>query len=279
MKSRNNSEIFKTVSFKYSTAILFALLSLFMFSCKTTPVDPEERRTIAVYNGYGVWDTSAVAVRNCLVAAGWTVRFVDEGQIQQSLDGYGSIVIPGGNPLDMLSVLGYTGKANIKNLVETGGGYIGLGGGAYLASDSIHYRQSTPVDSSLALFRGAAVGPISQISPTGYTITLLNLDLRYLNPEGVATLNTLYYGGPRMYIQYPGDYITLARFNSLVDSTGAAYLFEYGLGRVALTSCQPEIEENDLRDGSEWGSDLTDGDSEWLWLQYMAEYVMHQRNE
>ncbi len=263
---------------KSRVSFLLILLLLLIGCDKSTQPDKHPDK-IAVYNGFGVWNESAVATKHCLEEAERTVDYITEGDVQQSLRGYGLIIFPGGDPLQMLSMLGYTGRQNLIDFIGSGGGFIGLGGGAYLAADSISFHGSTSLDSALALFQGYASGPISQIAASGYTLTQINLVDQWLNPTALPSLTTLYsgeFGGPHLVISMPTDHIVIATFNSAPELS-AAVMFQYGYGRVVLSAVQPEFEENDDCDGSDFAAELLDPDSEWFWLQAMAEWALWER--
>ncbi len=238
---------------------------------------------IAVYAGTGAWGVSAYAVKYALEATGREVDLLDEYEVQNSLDDYRLLIIAGDDPdpnitpIDIGDALGYTGRSHIVSLVERGGGYIGLGAGAYLAADSASYKGTASTSSQIGLFHGSASGPIDLIAPAStYIITSVVLTENPVNPPPDVSLLVLYYGGPTLAIQEPADALTAATF--AVTGGTAAATFELGLGRVVLCAVHPEIEENDSRDGSDWGEDLNDGESDWFWLQAMTEWVMFERN-
>jgi len=53
----------------------------------------------------------------------------------------------------------------------------------------------------------------------------------------------------------------------------AVVVSEKGSGRVALVGSHPEIEENDVRDGSIWGQGLDDHGSDWSLLERLVAWV------
>ncbi|MDP8208217.1 MAG: hypothetical protein P9L92_16240 [Candidatus Electryonea clarkiae] len=46
---------------------------------------------------------------------------------------------------------------------------------------------------------------------------------------------------------------------------------------IAVISVQPEIEENDNRNGSNFGQELSDPESDWPWLLTITEWVFRER--
>ncbi len=261
-----------------TTAFLIAALfigSLYLNGCNTddSGYDDILGRKIAVYNGYGAWDSSAVAIKNCLEERGWDVVLVNEDSVQHSLDSIGLVVIGAGNPLDILNGLGFTGRERIRNMVWRGGSYIGLGAGAFIAGDSIVFNQFPSIETPIGLYRGYAAGPLGTIAYLpNYAMTIVNLNVDVLNPTGIPSISVLYYGGPTMIIYSPIDAESIGRFN--VDDSFVGWKFRHGSGRVVLCSVQPEIEEDSNRDGSDWGDNLNDGESDWFWLQNMADWCL-----
>ena len=73
---------------------------------------------------------------NCLVALGYRPRFVTVKEIADGvLKNYELLVMPGGDATQQFLDLGKDGIKNIRNFVKTGGGYVGICAGAYLAWD------------------------------------------------------------------------------------------------------------------------------------------------
>ncbi len=273
-------------SYRTSSWFMLVCIGIFLTSLLTVPgcyKDDDDdddgviSDTIAVYNGDGVWDVSATAIQLCLENAGREVKLLDASAFQQGLRNYGVVIIGEGDPEEISDALGYTGRQNILNLVSRGGGYIGLGAGAYLAADSMVINRLTSYAYGLGLYHGLAEGPVDLIAPNpSYAMTIVNLDQYYLNPTSIGAVQVLYHGGPQFNIISPTavSIATLA-----VTQTPAAAIFEYGNGRVVVCSVQPEIEEDSGRDGSNFGSDLSEPDSEWFWLQTMVEWVKKERSE
>ncbi|MDP8208215.1 MAG: BPL-N domain-containing protein [Candidatus Electryonea clarkiae] len=268
-----------TNSFRWLITCVLAWLPLLIYTGCYGDGDNGNKplpKTIAVYRGNGAWDTSAVAIKACLESGGRTVNYVDANDIQESLEDYGMVIIGGGNPLNIASSLGFTGRQNIVRLVESGGAYIGLGAGAYLAADSMVFRGNPAFESPLGLYHGIAKGPDDLIATLpNYTMADIELTAEPVNPLGTYSLQVLYFGGPLISIDEPANAISVGRF--IVSGNQAGFLFEYGFGRVAVISVQPEIEENDSRDGSNFGQELSDTESDWFWLLTITEWVFRER--
>ncbi|HEB84566.1 MAG TPA: hypothetical protein ENI92_06145 [Bacteroidetes bacterium] len=231
------------------------------------------RSRAAVYNGAGAWEVSAIAVAAALEDAGREVDLVGEQAAQQSLDDYRVFIVPDGDPEEMADAFGETGRSRIAELVRSGGGYLGIGGGAYLAGDSMTVRRTLYGGKLLSLYEGSAAGPLDELAPDA--MTLISPDDPRFNTLGLSTLQVLYRDGPRWTIHAPSTAQEIARFIA-VDAP-AGVVLEAGFGRVALLAVQPEIEENSDRDGGDWGDALEDGESDWFWLQAIVDWLYRER--
>ena len=253
--------------------LLFALV--WFSGCGESGTDPAvPTNRIAIYNGNGANTEFAEAVKAAMEADGRVADLVDEAQIQNSLNDYGLVIIASGDPIDMANALGYTGRQRIQGLVAAGGGFIGLGTGAYLGADSMSYEGSGALSTPLEFYEGLAKGPIASIASTGYTLTPVTITDTEFDPGAATTFETMYFEGPEFLVDESLSARIIANYS--VNSLIAAVGFNYGPGRVALCSFCPEIEENDPRDGTSFGDDLVDPDSEWFFLQTLVAYCLHE---
>ena len=231
---------------------------------------------VAVYDGTGGWHESAVAAKAALVADSMSVVFVTENDIQASMSDYGLLVMTGNDPSQLLAALGSTGRFQIEDFVQRGGGFIGLGIGSYVASDSIVWQSQTVLEPSIGLYSGLASGPLITLAPpNGYAMVSVTLRNDLFNPALVPSLWIAYRQGPAMTVNYPAA-ASIGTID-LITNLPAGVAFERGAGRVVLFAVDPEFEENSSVDGTNWGSDLNDPDSDWFWLQYVAEWCLDQR--
>lgn len=248
---------------------------LVIAGCDDTPTDPDgPSRRIAVYNGIGAESEFATAVKNALEDDGRVVDLVNEGQIQNSLADYGLVIISAGDPLVISDALGYTGRERIHGLVNAGGGFIGLGKGAYLVGDSISYDGSGSITPGIEFYHGLSKGPIASIASSGQVMTGVSITDVEFDPGSGTSFQTMYYEGPEFLVQESLPIVTIARYNA--NNLIAAMGFEAGPGRVAVCSFNPEIEENDDRDGTTVGSNLSDPESEWFFLHTLVAYCFRE---
>lgn len=207
-------------------------------------------RHVAIYRGTGVEEISAQRVKTTLDSMGVSSEYVVESDIQASLADFGLIVFPGGDPLEMNRFLGVTGRSNIALLLSSGGGFIGLGGGAYLAADSMVYQQSgSGVNAPIGLYEGWARGPLDGLA-SGNDALVQVLDDRF-DPT-LGSYQLFYENGPGWEIVFPSGQVVA----DFVTTGGpAVVLLEPTFGRVALSAVQLEQEEADrwfLRRLVEW---------------------------
>lgn len=231
---------------------------------------------IGIYYGTGAQTASATAIKLCLEAAGRDqVDLLTEAEIQSSLDDYRLLIIGGGDPIEILDALGYTGRERVKSMVSSGGSYIGIGAGAYLSGDSMVVNNFGQSAEPFGFFRGTASGPIPGLPvPPNYYMTSVDLTDSVLEPTGILSLSLLYYGGPSFSIIDPPDAVSIGTLTGL--SLSAGLRFEYNFGRVLVTNVHPEFEENDSTDGTSFASDQDDPESDWFWLQAMVEWVLRE---
>jgi glutamine amidotransferase-like uncharacterized protein len=241
--------------------------------------DPREYSDrIAVYDGNGGWHESAVAAKAALEADNQTVDLVSDSDVQTSLEEYGLLVLTAEDPRTMLASLGATGRLQVRSFVESGGGLIALGTASYAAGDSLSYNNLISLEQPLGLFRGYTSGPILSLAgPGSHTMVLVTLTTDVVNPTDMFSVTTLYRGGPLFFVESAPNAHVLARYD-LSTNDVAALSMSSGAGRVVLFGVHPEIEEGSDRDGSDWGSTLTDPDSEWEWLQLAAQWSLRQIN-
>ncbi|MFH0883776.1 MAG: BPL-N domain-containing protein [bacterium] len=249
---------------------------LFLWGCgnnnNSSPI-PSSR--VAVYDGTGSWHDSAIAAKAALVADSQLVNFVTEDDIQASLNDYGLLVMTGEDPRQILAALGSTGRFQIEDLVQRGGGFIGLGVGSYIAADSIDWQGQPILETPVGLYSGLATGPLTTLAPpSGYAMVSVTLHDNRFNPALIPSLQVAYREGPALLVDYPSASV-IGSFD-LISEVPAAVAFERGLGRVVLFAVNPEFEENSNADGTSWGSDLTDPESDWFWLQFATEWCLRQ---
>jgi len=243
-------------------AILIALITVSAIS--------DDKIRVAIYDDNGCWEDGIIAFESFLNWKEVESNRIDGAAIKAgelANNEYDIIYMPGGMANFYTVGLGNKGINNLRNFVKNGGGYIGICAGAYFASDSIIW-EGVKYDYTLDLFDGIAYGSIEEITPwDNHALTRITLtsDNTF---EGFqqAQYQTLYYGGPAFYPHDNANVNSFATWDEY-NNTNAIIYFNYEEGRVFLAGPHLEIEENSLRDGQAFASELIDEDSEWeiLW--------------
>jgi len=234
---------------------------------------------IAVYtdDGTGTWEDGIVAFENFLDWKGLSHRRITALDVNSTAlkDYYQAIYFPGGYAYYYKREINTEGLHHIRDLVASGGGYIGICAGAYFASDSVYWEEDGLIDYPLDLFDGVAAGALDDIAPwDGYTMTTLTMNpADSINQYEPASEDMLYYGGPVFRPHAAFNMETTATWNAYADSAAIIH-FNYGQGRVLLIGPHPEIEEDSDRDSSTFADELDDNGSDWPFLWSAVDWLL-----
>lgn len=253
------------------------LLPVLMASCQCSSIE-EKSATIALYSDHGVWDSSVTAATNMFEWMGYTVELVDAGYInEQGLDNFKILCIPGGDMYEYSQDISSEGKEHIRDFVRSGGGYIGICGGAYFASEKVIWEGEELPAVFLGLFDGTAQGASDEIAPyPDYTMCQVNI-VEHSHPitKGLGDIAwILYYWGPMLLPNEGADVDILGQYDAVDEPAMVA--FEYGSGRVFLIGTHPEIEEDSDRDGVNEMEELDDQDSEWDMMKNVTRWCLKE---
>ncbi|MFH0765064.1 MAG: hypothetical protein V2A61_01445 [Calditrichota bacterium] len=250
---------------------LTALLCCSLASCDKSGDSGNPEIDFGIYAGTGSWDISVAAVNAAACSSGFSAELFNENDLfKDGLSRYRAVILPGGNPPEMASAIGDVGRSRVKNFVQFGGGLIALGGGAAICDTM---RGANP---GIGLFPGQASWPVDRIAAFP---ELIMTDITRTNSDHDISAGskprywTLYRWGPEFLTNDPSVAI-LYRYE--VTGSPAAVAFYQNAGRVFLCGCQLEIEENSRRDGSDFGSEWNDPDSEWDLLENAMYYCLTQ---
>lgn len=233
------------MTFKFFKHVLiFSLLLALLFVFATGCDENEDNNTtipnlIAIYNGDGADHTSVEAIKDFVTEFGYGSEFVDHEDIIHSLSRYELVIFPDGDPRDMVSLLGEVGRDRIKSLVTSGGGFLGIGKGAYIAGTSMTIDGQPVADAPVGLYEGSAFGP--HTIPVGGTS--IHIDDQRFDPSLIGNPTVHYNNGPNWDVQFPTTSSVAATFNGLGEPaiiliTNGSTM---GAGRIALSSINPEI--------------------------------------
>ncbi len=256
----------------------------FIFFQISNPGDSDENPsniTIAIYNGLGVIEDADIILTHFSKWSGIEYMVIDGDDIRNdALLKVDVIIMPGGDGVPYEEGLGSLGRAKIADFVESGGGYIGICQGAYIACEyNVWMDNVGSPENNLGIFPGVAWGPILEIAERpepGWGMAALDIvNTTHPITESAPERMTMYYQG--------GCFIELTDTNSVTilavyNATGkiAIATCEYGQGRVFITGTHPEIEEDDDRDGVDYPdpeSGPYDPESDWPLLRDAVKWV------
>jgi glutamine amidotransferase-like uncharacterized protein len=244
----------------------------------TTSIQHALTKVVALYSDHGTWNDSVIAAQRMFEWMGSTVMLKDSESIDDGTFRDCSILcVPGGDIYQYANDISSSGKESIRDFVRNGGGYIGICGGAYLASEKViwqgHQLQMTP----LGIFAGSAEGPLNEIVDyPNYAmceVDILNTTHR-ITQHQQADASMLYYWGPALFPNRDADVTILGKYR--LGGQPMMVAFQYGEGRVFLIGTHPEIEENNERDGTAFASELQDSDSEWELMREAALWCLEE---
>ena len=241
--------------------IILIVISLQMISCKNEKTTFSSA-DIAVYSDKGAWDQSVTALENMFQWMGMSTALIDADYINNnSLDGFKIICFPGGDMYQYSQDISETGKEKIRSFVRNGGGYIGICGGAYFASETVIWQGNQLPMTPLSLFKGSAEGTINAIVPYPQRgMCQVNIvDTVHAITHSISTPQwILYYWGPVLKPN-TSETTVLGKYNAV--NQPAILAFDYGLGKVFITGTHPEIEEDSDRDGVVFADTVINGTS------------------
>lgn len=187
-------------------------------------------RLALIYNGVSSDANSALALETIAKKAGYdTAYFADPKAMTASLGG-ASLLIFGGTEDNITPLLSLFNTADtiqaMKNFVSNGGVYLGICGGAFIASEG--WEEATGFTKALGL------------APVRTDLYLTNPDPIIIKVSwGAATRPIYYQFGPRMITSAPDSIQVFSRYE---DNTIAASVFNLGKGKVILLGHHPEAE-------------------------------------
>jgi glutamine amidotransferase-like uncharacterized protein len=254
--------------------LLLAGLLLSMSCSSNAPDLP----SIALYADRGVDEECLRATQNMLEWMGYRVPRVEAPMINDgALDMYDALWVPGGNMYEYAEGIAAAGKEIIRGFIKRGGGYVGIGGGAYFAASEVIWRGNQLSMAPLGLYSGSAVGPIKEIFLyPEYGMCQVNLlesehPIARSEPDSIWVL---YYWGPALNPDPDTPVDVLASYE--IGGRPAMLAFDYGSGRVFLTGVHPEIEEDCDRDGVTLGDEFNDHGSDWGLLANAVRWCLRE---
>jgi len=218
---------------------------------------------VAIYNGAGVMISSRIALTRMFEWMNASVEEVNATQIlDDCLDGYDILVIPGGSETTCASELQYiTGVEKIKDFVAEGGSFFGICGGATFGA-------------TYAYFLDGSLRPVSEPGSLIH-MTTMNVNQASTGPDlsdCPANISTMYYGSQYFSPSEDADVHVIASYE--YNGEAGMVALEYENGTVFLSSPHPEYEENGDRDDTSFADYLDDPDSEWDLLFRVSKWLI-----
>jgi glutamine amidotransferase-like uncharacterized protein len=256
--------IFNITMKKFYNILLIALIvsfAIYLMHCNkdlTSIYDTSfitfDSVNVALYIDNAVWPDCKVNTENKLKEIGFAYTIINRDTILKgNLVHYSTLIMPGGRPDLYEQNLGQEAFDRIKNYASRGGGYIGICGGAYLASQINIWRGWAGEARSfyrykgfLGFFKGTADGPIDDFAPEYIDF---NCGVKLMNKEhpvvqGLSdTLFYLYDHGPMFTGNDPN---VLPLGSSLKGNHVLILVTQYYNGRIFLTSGHPEVPDGVL---------------------------------
>lgn len=254
------------------------LLSILIINHCQNSRAPDISADIALYSDQGTWQESVHASENMFQWMGRSVELIDANYINsEGLDNFSILCIPGGDMYRYAQDISSEGMESIKNFISDGGGYLGICGGAYFASDRVIWQGTQLPMTPLGLFQGIAEGPIDEIVPfPDYGMCKINI-VDFEHPITASEPDSsfmLYYWGPILVPNEDTTVSILANYDSVNQTMMLA--FNYGLGKVFLIGTHPEIEEDSDRDGLTFADELDDKGSDWELMRKAVQWCLEE---
>jgi glutamine amidotransferase-like uncharacterized protein len=259
--------------FKFYIISLFILL--FIPACQFQQTGNSIPK-IALYSEKGADKRCVLSTTKMFEWMGYDVTLIDADSVNNTiLEKYNIICFPGGDMYQYSQNISTEGLEKIRNFIRTGGGYIGICGGAYFTGEKIFWQGNQLPMNSLAIFPGITRGPIDEIAPFPNCkmckINIVNTSHPITQPESDTTWICYCYGP--MFLPNEGAEIEILGRYEISDQPSIA-AFEYGMGRVFIIGTHPEFEEDSERDGSPAVEKINDYGSDWDLMKKAAQWCL-----
>ncbi len=217
--------------------------------------------SVAVYTGGHSSENlaSRTAIIHMLAWLNAEITLVSpDAMLNGTLVGHSLLVMPGISPYTLRDEMTTAGYDIIRNFIAGGGAYIGIYGGTFF--EWPHF----------GLFDVELQNMLPDL-PIGKSLVSINLHKNTTGPDltslpdsySILSWTGSYFDAPDM-----SQVTTIASYAQ--NGLPCMVTFKYGLGTVFLSSPHPEIEEGDVRDGTDFQDGLNDSDSEWELMQIIA---------
>ena len=209
------------------TAILSLLIALLVtsYGCNSLSQESGEVPKAAIYAGKGAVLFEDVAYALELLDIKYETlneRDIKEGWLEQ----FDFLIVPGGYTREYMPALGGMGREAIRNFVQAGGCYIGICGGAYVASERVEVSGRP---------EGLGIIDIRNVRKSSTGMRKIHLR-KHPMTEGLGPELEIYYqNGPEIVAK--GNVEEIAAYESGGLATVAC---SFGKGKVICFSPHPE---------------------------------------
>ncbi|MDY7075456.1 MAG: BPL-N domain-containing protein [Chloroflexota bacterium] len=219
--------------------------------------------TVGLYAGGGAASECVQAAQKMFEWMGYTVTRLDSDTVNRSeISHIDVIYFPGGSAGHFQEDISAEGRDKIRQLVHSGGCFIGTCAGALFAAERIIWEGEADPRPTLGLFPGTVEGPLPEIyTDHEHGMCQVNLEPHPITGTKPDPAWILYYNGPFFSPNLGAEVDVVGRYEITDDP--ALVAFEYGGGRVFLTGPHPEWEEDDDRDGVSYFDRFSDQGSDW----------------
>ena len=233
--------------------------------------------TIAVYSDDGASEACVTAAVQMFRWMGHTVITIGASEVNcGDLGPVDIIYFPGGSTRPYQEEISHYGRAHIRQLVNSGVGFIGTCAGALFASESYEWSVYESSEWLLGIFPGTSTGPIDEIFPQGqWGMCQVN----FSEPHSINASEP----GPAWIMYYAGPYFTINKGakvgvigNYEITGQSAMVACEYGQGRVFLTGPHPEWEEDSDRDSVSYFDGFDDQGSDWDLMRNATRWCLRE---
>ncbi|TFG31243.1 hypothetical protein EU527_12990 [Candidatus Thorarchaeota archaeon] len=264
MKRRVSGHRYRRLLCFYVLSTLFLPLLSLVPSTAQIAHDDLTGVKVAIYNGLGPMASSRIALTNMFEWMNATVVDITASQVLDDFfDDCDIVVFPGGSESSYSSELGSEGKQKIKDFVAQGGSYFGICGGSTFG---VIY---------LRLFDG-------YITPLGEPGSIIHATTMHVNQSSVgpqlsdlaSNFTTMYYASQYFVPKLGASFHPIATYD--YNDQPGMIACNYRNGTVFLSSPHPEYEEDNDRDGTTFGDELEDPESEWDLLLRVSTWLIDE---
>ncbi len=241
----------------------------------TTTIENSPAR-VGLYADDGAAEACVTAATGMFEWMGYTVEQIVADTINdKDISRFDLLYFPGGSSDPFKADISAEGKDKIRQLVESGGCFVGTCAGALFAAERAVWEGEGEAGETLALFPGTVDGPIPEIyAHPGYGMCQVNLEPHSITDGIQEPIQILYYNGPFFRPKPSAQVAVIGRYQ--IGNEPALVASEYGQGRVFLTGPHPEWEEDDDRDGVDYFDHFDDQGSDWDLMRNAVRWCLHE---